>query len=160
VKRFSQVVPGYDCIRYPCGRNGRRKPAGASHGVHCDEYQYTVSDGRLALSIVVYSGKYPSSVPPDNRLDHLFPNGAGLRLHVGYPNVESDGENDCEYVNGGKCYCNSIVSFTKSDEFVRSHFRAESGFNQPESFWNALEDEFVLWSRNAPSELQKVEAKT
>lgn len=157
MKRISEKRPGYDCVRYPCGKNGCGTRPGASHGVHCEDWVYAVSDGRLALSLRVFGGVFPASVPPAPALDARYPTGAGLFLHVGYRFPGHDADDECEYVAGGRCFTRERCSYTASGDFLALHFRKAAGFEQPEPFWLALAAELREWAKSAPDEALTVE---
>lgn len=149
IKRHSERVPGYDCIRNPCGRGNCGKTPGGSHGIHCDDWIYVVSDGDLALSLTVFSGIFPYSVPEDTvaNLRSIYPMGADLSLHVGFVVPGNDwGDDDgqeCPWVAGGRCYHGAYYSTALGARgFWNEHAGRDCGFVQPESFWMAMERAF------------------
>lgn len=145
MKRTSKKRPGFDCIRHPCGRNGCGTRPGASHGVHSEEWIYAVSDGDVGIVLLIFSGVFPSTVPPSPEIDRLMPMAAGMQFHVGFPTDDESEPQECEYVAGGTCYQGPgrYLSYLGSDEFMRAHFDEGAGFDQPESFWLALESQLA-----------------
>lgn len=154
IQRQTLRRPGYDCVRSPCGRNGCGKRPGAGHGIHCEDWVYAVTDGAFALSLTVFSGVYPASVPADTvaLMRRHQPCGADLSLHVGGPlGVEIWGEangQECGWVDGKRCYqgCHYYTTASGADEFFHDYFRSAAGFDQPEEFWRALEAKLREWS--------------
>lgn len=145
MKRMTKRVPGWDCIRHPCGKNGCGERPGASHGIHCEDWLYVVSDGDVALSLTVFSNVYPDSVPEDDRLPKA-PWGADLSLHVGFPlpTFTAGDDDECPWLDGGRCYQGGHYSSAlQGGEFWEEHAGRDHGFTQPESFWMALEERLV-----------------
>lgn len=139
MKRLFNRVPGYDCIRKPCGVNGCGTHRGSCHGIHNEVWRYVVIDGDIALALMVGSGVYPETVPEEHRHDPDKPSGDYLFLHIGFPTKREQllpgaaAPEECEYV--GKCYAGEAGSAAR---FVEAHFVGKT-FEQPESFWLALE---------------------
>lgn len=144
-------VPGFDCVRNPCGKRGCGTAPGAGHGIHSDEWVYVVSDGRTALALTVFSGVFPETVPAGTRAEmrRYQPTGADLTLHVGFP-VRDGAEHECDLVAGGRCYQGGrYTTASGADDFFALHFRRDAGFCQPEPFWLALEQEHAGWAPDA-----------
>lgn len=144
--RASHKIPGYDCIRHPCGKRGCGTHPGSSHGLHNEEWVYVVKDGDVALALTVGSRVYPESVPEREEWAREGPQGNDLTLHVGFPvdrdEIAGRGDNKakCELVAGGLCYQSGRWSSSlAARDFVEHHFVIGAGFDQPEFFWRALE---------------------
>ncbi len=127
--RKVQVEPGYDCRR-ECLHERK-----GDHGIHCDEWWFAVVEGRHAVSLSVFSGKYPESVG-------AFPLGTSFAEVKGAVWVEHHADlygGECDYVEGGRC--RGETSFLAADVFWKKFGSPEGGIEQPESFWQALEAE-------------------
>jgi hypothetical protein len=145
LQRISSKTPGYDCIRNPCGKYGCGTNPGSSHGVHNEEWLYVVKDGDVAMSLLVGSRVYPETVPQREEWRREGPRGNDLTLHVGFPvdrdEIAGTGTDKCEFVSGGTCYPGGRWSTAiGADRFVKRFFVVDAGFEQPETFWRALED--------------------
>lgn len=140
------VRPGYDCIRNPCGKNGCGKNPGASHGIHCDEWVYVVRGDGCALSLLVFSGVWPETVPATALGRMAFPRGADISLHCPFPPGwdEDEKSRECEWVRGGRCWLHESSSMLGMD-FVENFFIKEHGKDQQEPFWRAMENRFAEW---------------
>ena len=71
MKRIATTSPGNDCIYGECsapGCPGRKGMSGDGHGIHADEWHYTVTadDGLTALRLTVYTDTFPNTVPRDH----------------------------------------------------------------------------------------------
>lgn len=138
MKRQTQVIPGYDCIRNPCGKRGCGTRGGSSHGICSDRWIYSVSDGDFAVSLTLSSGRYPDSVPQDSR--HNEAEGMDLTTHVGFPYAREHAlfaGNECTYVASHRCF-DDESSVGGAVEILKN-FGANS-LEQPEAFWLALEE--------------------
>lgn len=150
MNRKTIVVPGYDCIAHPCGKNGCGVRPGHSHGRHGDDWMFVVHDGDCALSLTISSGKYPGDLPPRE------PHGSDVSLHCAFPirrehvaGVEDDSR-DCELVPGGKCYQGSAFSSAlQAQTFFEHHFAVAGGLQQEDGFWTALENWCARWAAEA-----------
>lgn len=143
MRRQTVVVPGYDCIRTPCGKRGCGTHVGANHGIHNEEWIFAVCDGDAALTIVVGSGKYPETVPGAIH-GRDKPTATDLALHTAFPvlgeEIREPGDGHaCEFVEGGRCWDGGRSSFSWAEEFFKTYGAATQ--EQPESFWVALEGE-------------------
>ncbi len=143
---------GYDCIRNPCGKNGCGTNPGANHGIHCDEWRYTVIDGDVAVSLLAYSNVFPPSVPASVSFRDGKPYCADLSIHTAFPLERGEVRDPsqaskCEYVTGGRCFNSS--SGTAAEVFAPL---LEKQLEQPEAFWRALEDELVRRAKSARAE--------
>lgn len=94
---------------------------------------FAVAEGRHAVSLSVFSGKYPESV---------MVSGPGKPSTV--PSVgswvthHSDPEGiECAHVEGGRC--TGDIGFHAAAYFWKEFGVAELGTEQPETFWKALE---------------------
>jgi hypothetical protein len=142
VIRKTIVIPGYDCISKPCGRNGCGERPGANHGQHCDQWIFLVSDeaGDVVLSLRVSAGNFPRGpVRPPASHD--------ITLHVGWPTNrdqvrDSSEACPCKWVTSGKCFC-PYDSPSDAHQFEQHLDLKCSHDNQPESFWLALEERFT-----------------
>jgi hypothetical protein len=162
IKRTSRRIPGYDCTRHPCGKNRCGTNQGSNHGIHNEEWEYVISNGEVSLSLHVSSGIYPDSVPKQHDADK--PCGSVISLHVGFPLSPGqvagrleDNAQSCDFVSSGHCYqgiqwCGYVVA----REFTNQHFVRRdpshvslADFEQPKSFWKALEAQFHKWATEA-----------
>lgn len=145
MKRLSHIRPGYDCTRHPCGRGNCGKTAGGNHGIHGDEWCYFIVDGDAALGLIVYTSDYPASVPAGVYRHEKHSRGSDLSLHVSFPTereqiAHGSTGNECDLLSTGRCfvvYSGCLVA----DEFFEKH--GHDSFEQPESFWLALETRFI-----------------
>ena len=146
MRRITYRTPGWDCIRNPCGQGGCGTNPGSSHGIHCEDWHYVVTDGKIALSLEVASGVFPESVPDDLLWHSCYPSGSYLLLHVASSLLKDDSKVDrpCELVEGGWC-CMPFSGCSIASAFWDEHAGKDGGFVQPESFWEALEEQFVRW---------------
>lgn len=137
MERISFKQPGFDC-RKKC----KHTPKG-DHGIHCEEWFYAVREGDFALSITVYSPNWPDTVEPETvqRLNKFLPEATCLSMHHAKPEYLGEDEQPCQFVEGGTCYGNYTRFGLDVDRFWKAHARS-SGFEQPESFWKAMERRF------------------
>ena len=145
--RFTNLIAGFDCERHPCGRNGCGTQPGRGHGVGSDTWDYAVSDGNVALSLTVFSGDFPDTVPPNPpALQKRFPLAANLVVHTSFPTdleqLLKDERAPCTFLDGG-CYANE-GSTAAARTFFADH--GEPQFEQPESFWEAFVE---TWAHHA-----------
>ncbi len=132
--RFHYETPGYDCVATPCGKRGCGTHPGANHGVHCPEWNYIVSDGTIAVSLQVFSGLYP-------RGRTIPPRGATMTTHAAFiTDMDSREPNPCAYLDAGTCY-SAGTTYCGAQEFFEAHGVPQ--YEQPESFWRALEAELL-----------------
>lgn len=179
VRRFISR-PGYDCVRNPCGRGGCGSSPDRSHGIHPDDWIYVVSepDSDVALSLTVFSNRFPASVPresleelrvgmeeigrkfealrarlgaPPIRNPGMYPMGASVDLHTTFPvSVRYRYKQPCELVRGGVCRSGAAYSSSlRASEIVRETLDAEGAGEQPEEFWRRLETTLVSWAYDA-----------
>jgi hypothetical protein len=158
MKRWRRDIPGYDCLYRPCEKTPPCTP-GNSHGIHCEEWSYGViaADGQTALTLLVYSGIYPRSIPRAHWRNGPpvpeKPVGAGFFFHQAFPSQEEEirtgdlGANDCELVKF-HCYRRAF-SILYADEFWQ---RYAAFINDPSPFWKALEEQFIKWDTAARAE--------
>lgn len=152
LKRHTHLRPGYDCLTTPCGQNGCGTRPGSNHGQHCDDWEYVVSDGEIALGLTAYSGKSP-------RGPARAPEGVTLSLHACFPSSREQAANEeraqeCEWLDGGQCFSAGHWFGLASEFWTRAH--TEDAFEQGEAFWLALEG---LWSElSAKARGDRVEA--
>jgi hypothetical protein len=124
-RRTSFVAEGYD------------DRAGGG-GQHCDEWIYVVSDGESALTLEVYSNRWPSG-------ESKPAYGADLTLHVPWPAGDEAEEEirrgrlggECCFTEPNRCWTPHSTSLGARD-FFREH--GVDQFEQPEAFWNALRE--------------------
>ena len=156
--RFFTLTPGYDCIRQPCGKNGCGSSPGSSHGISSDKWRYAIGDGLVAVSLLVFSGNFPATVPRSRYIDGQVARGVQVDVHTAFPTkrnilrragAAAEAGSDCEYVESRRCFgfgCDgehSTVSFAET--FFASHGHGAHD-EQPESFWQAFAG---LWDRLA-----------
>ncbi len=156
LRRITSVTPGYDCARHPCGKGNCGKTSGGNHGIHCDEWWYALTDGQIALSFTVWSGIFPPSVPSDVSIRLSFgrdkvAQGVNIASHIGFPidreSVRiplSPGVSACEYLDPGLNCHDGHGSVLKAEAFFNKY--GTDSYEQPESFWQALE---VEWRQRA-----------
>ncbi len=132
MERRTNVEPGYDC-RKVCQHERK-----GDHGIRCDEWWFVVVDGDHAVTLTVFSGKFPASVDvlgfAGTRCAESV--GCGLALHRADPEGVR-----CEYVRGGRC--SSEASYLGGEAFWKKFGVADAGTRQPESFWQALEAKLI-----------------
>jgi hypothetical protein len=131
IRRVSSKRPGYDCG--PDGSRCKHEKKG-DHGIGGDEWLYAVTDGERAVSLLVLSGDYPPSVDRSLFTERMLkPWGAHLSVH------ESCGPDQgvaCDLLPCGRCTVD--VSYLQAADLWDAHHVGEQ-FEQPESFWLALE---------------------
>lgn len=139
--RKAKRLPGWDCIRKPCGKSGCGEHMNANHGAHNDMWEFAVIDGDVAIHLVVDSGVYPETVPLGNR-GRQQPEANYLWTHHSFPilrgDVLSDGNSTCAYLK--PCF-GGDGSSEAARRLFEKHFVTAAGFDQPGSFWEALEHE-------------------
>lgn len=142
------VVPGYDHKYGP-----DKKP---DDGIHDERWVYVVTDGNVAMSLEVGTGKYPDSVPDLIRrqlLNTTRPSFRGdtLALHASYRVDEDDIREDrkgdeCQYLIGGVCWRGGTGHHAASS-FFETH--GSQTLEQSETFWTELEAMCRLWEADA-----------
>lgn len=157
MKRIFERVEGYDCRNAECKHDVK-----GDHGIHNEEWFYTVSFGDYALSLTVSSGIYPSTVntgrwhlDAGGRAEWLTPRGTYLGSHAAFfvKGQEDDFRKGkfqypaCKYVTGPGC--NGDGSYLSAREFYKKHGTVTGGPEQPEAFWLALEALAVKWAQEA-----------
>lgn len=136
MKRVSRKEPGYDCVRHPCGKYGCGTSPGSSHGIACETWHYAVVDERTALTLQVMSGVFPDSVPDDvGMLEYPMP--TYIHLHASFPAANDPVEQECEFL--GQCRI-AAWGIGSAAELWDQAADKDRGFEQPESFWLALEE--------------------
>lgn len=133
MKRVSQKRPGYNCG--PGGSKCQHQKKG-DHGIAADEWLYSVisDDGRHAVTLMVISADYPPDV--DRRLfsERMnSPMGATLWFHEA---AAADQGEPCDLLPCGRC--TGDASYLAAQELWDEHHVGEQ-FEQPDSFWIALE---------------------
>lgn len=123
--RTSHREPGYDC-RVAC----EHEPKG-EHGISGGDWWYAVSEGDRAVTLHVLGNEYPASVERP-----LPPILAGGLATLSWHEPDPDGR-ECQFI-GQKCKSDS--SSIEGQRFWKEHACAAQ-FEQPESFWLALEEE-------------------
>lgn len=145
--------PGYDCVRHPCGKHGCGTHPGSNHGIHCDDWVFVVSEGDLALTLTVFSGIFPASVPIVARRAITYPMGADITLHVGFPSTAEEmlgkESRECEHVSTGRCFGMRFSTSLGARDFVEEWFDKWKGTDQSEMFWLAMERRFADWAKEA-----------
>lgn len=121
IQRVFNVRPGYDC-RVEC----KHDPKG-EHGLHCDEWVYTVvdRDARAALELEVYTPFYPPTVDKRGMLEVRQPfMGSVLHSHYGLPTTKEQVQaaephsTNCAYI--GTCWGSSFGM--AADSMVAKYF--------------------------------------
>lgn len=137
--RVMRLREGRDCVRKPCGVNGCGQHPKSSHGVRCDEWIYTVHDEQLALTLVVFSGDFPATVPAADRRIFTYPKPGHMVLCEQVDEKEEFLWQECLYL--GKCQMLSDWSL-----YARTVWEACQGgasYVQEDAFWHAFEQEFL-----------------
>lgn len=153
LERVYYKVKGYDCIRHPCGIGDCGILPGGNHGIGMEKWTYVVTDRKVALVLTISSGVYPETVPEESINVVGYPRAVGLGLHVGFPLVgcDKDDEHECEHVSSKICYqgidFDGMVSY--AEDFWEKHAGKDSGFNQPECLWEALKLLWIEWTPEA-----------
>lgn len=124
MNRHSYIDPGY------ADRQGRRS----------EYWVYVVGqDSNAALTLSVRADKYPDDFPTEGK-----PDASDLSLHVNYVTDReqvrrsSRPTTPCSAVAGGKCFVPHTTGIGAS-AFFKEHWSPEHGYEQPESFWLAME---------------------
>jgi hypothetical protein len=147
MKREALLRAGWDCARFPCGKDGCGTRPHSSHGMRSAEWIFSVADAEIALTLVVDSGVYPESVPLEEVARAVrgieYPFGTAMGVHLGFPTtiaqLMSDPE-ECPLLPGCKCFPGG-TSVLAGREFVEKHLIPAAQLEQPEEFWTALEKE-------------------
>lgn len=161
MKRDTKVRPGHDCIYAPCRfeRPCKPPPSGSNHGISDDDWIYSVvsDDGLTALTLLVGSEIFPSSIPAAHFRNYPLkgPHGTFWTLHVAFPvdreNIR-DGRwgQECDLLQGGRC-ADGGVFYLACDEFYKEHGNpvAKKSEEQSEAFWRALEAKHDEWAKDA-----------
>jgi hypothetical protein len=149
MERISEKQPGYDCIFAKCVHDppcqteppgSARAADGKNHGIHAEEWHYTVMDDTVALRIKVFTDIYPETVPESN-LTYLRDRPLNRRRHGAFMNLHHKATNgsgeECDLL--GRCTCEDLGSMFP-ERFFNAH-GDPAQFEQPDSFWEALEAE-------------------
>lgn len=164
IERLPVVVrPGWDCLHGECPfpPHGRKHLGGASHGIHGDEFHYVIRtrlvDGRLAaLSLAVYTDRYPVTVPRTQA--RLYgANGASLDMHIqprpdDAPHPYRYRRDTCDWLDGGMCESDGSCLTARDlyrDHGIQTDDPAVDLTAQPESLWLAMERQFERWLESA-----------
>lgn len=143
---------GHDCIwdrckltDFPCELEpprDRNRIGPRNHGISGERWEYVVSNEKAALRLVVSTDIMPPTVPGSHMAStHARPlkerrQGAYLSLH----RVPDNGNGEaCDLLPNGRCIPEDLGALYV-DRFFKEH-GDPSEFDQPESFWNAMEDE-------------------
>jgi hypothetical protein len=148
--RSSTVSPGHDCIydkckmEIPCQTEpprSMRNLSSRSHGISSDKWCYNVvlEDKSFAVSLVVSSRVYPSTVPKSHFRPSLYSDdvisGSNLVLHWIPRNAKEVCLPDCGLLEGP---CAADSSGLWADAFFKEFGQPQ--FEQSEDFWLALEN--------------------
>ncbi len=144
IQRVFNVSPGYDC-RVECQHEHK-----GQHGIHCDEWVYTVvdRDAHAALELEVYTPFYPATVDKRAILEVRKPFCGGiLLLHYGYATsreavLEADAERNCAYI--GTCY--PATFGLAAGVLVNKYFDNNLEDGWPNGPGNQLEEQPNLWA--------------
>lgn len=128
VRRGSRRDPGYDC-RVTCEHEEK-----GDHGISGGVWWYWVSDGERAVSLMVLTNDYPPSVERPLPLA-LVEMCEGV---LGYHTADPEGRECSMLADGARC--RSDESYIGGQSFWKKH-GSPAQFEQPESFWAALEEE-------------------
>lgn len=151
LQRITEKTDGWDCVHKPCGRNGCGTNPGSNHGVGCDEWIYTVTDGKVALMLCVFSGVFPSTVerspgsprwPSDSRAAK-YPDGYSMNAHVAYPTDRGEvlvKPEECPYLTDKLCWSHEL-SLLHARDFYQQ-IKDACALEETEAFWIKLEAEW------------------
>jgi hypothetical protein len=145
ITRWMIVTPGFDCRNPKCER-----PNAGDHGICGEQWTYAVSDGdqQRALTLVVYTNRYPATVTHAADWPKEGARGAYLDLHAREPWYEGQEQREgCTWLGGAPCYSDGTC--LGAEEFFKAH-GDPSGPNQSEKFWIAMEVEFARRSTSSP----------
>jgi hypothetical protein len=106
--------------------------------VHCDDWIYAVHDGQLALSLVVFSGVFPPTVPADTSGVFTWPKAATLMLCEKHHDEVEGESRECFFL--GRCMI--ISDWCSYAQEVWSTCGGKTSYEQEEGFWRGLEAEF------------------
>ena len=120
IQRITKTFEGYDCLFAPCKHDKQ-----GQHGIHCEEMHLVVlteiSDGRhVALVLTLYTGKFPSTVPPSHLSTHpsIYPRAADLSLHV----QAKIGHTCCWFGDRGFCQVPFTTALGASELFANASY--------------------------------------
>lgn len=147
--RKSELIPGHDCIYARCTKTPscQSEAPGSmdhlkrtSHGIGSDRWLYMViaDDKSCAVSLVVSSGDYPSSIPSSHfsEYDSAAPHASALTHHSRDAFHCGEKHENCNVLESELCYFDT--SFTFADVLFQKH--GSDQFAQTEEFWRALEN--------------------
>lgn len=149
IERITQVFPGYDHLRNPCGKNGCGKNAGSNHGIHCDEWYFILKAEDIVGVFVVFTRTFPASVPRDAYLESRKSSSSGFELHKSWPTDrekvrEGIPGNECKHLTPSRCFVEHS-SLGYADE-IWKRLGSDVGIDaQSEVFWLELEAWFTRW---------------
>ena len=131
MQRVSALSPGFNCG--PGGRDCQHTPKG-DHGCSGGTWRYAVVEDTRAVSLTVLALDYPPSVDRSRFSEFMLrPQGEAMCWHE----ASGDGElRPCDLLPGGKCQ--GDCSYLQAGQFWEEHHVGDQ-FEQPESFWIALE---------------------
>ena len=144
MKREQKKVPGYDC-----GWHGEKcqHDTKGEHGISGGYYLYLIvaDEGDLALVFTVHAAEYPATVEEPRRSRLL----GGLplcfwHLHATFPfDMSQIGTkpSPCDVLPSGACYGDG-GHYSGPEKILVQH-GTPGVFDQPESFWHALETLFA-----------------
>lgn len=143
LRKIMVVRPGWDCIRQPCGKNGCGDRLAANHGVHCDEWIYGLTDGQIAIVGLVWTDRFPATVPPHQQWRPGL-RGVSVGAHLNFrlaSHEDDEPQYECDWLDSRRCY---------QEPFGLLHanptFQSFGPLNQPEqppSFWDAFRRYYV-----------------
>lgn len=129
-RRISDSEPGFNCG--PGGRDCQHGVKG-NHGISGGRWRYAVVEGeQRAVSLSVLAVDYPPEVDRSRFSERMrHPMGEAMCFHE----ADANGK-PCDLLPGGKCA--GDCGYLQAGEFWNEHHVGEQ-FEQPESFWLALE---------------------
>lgn len=143
IRRETEMTPGYDCMHAECTHDTK-----GDHGIHGDEFLHAViteaPDGRLAaLVIMIFTNRYPSTVP-EWRRDRSKPSSAvDLTLHIQGAKPEADRQYSrglCSWTGNTLCQTERSTALGASELWKALAIEDQNPEKPGEAFWQAMEE--------------------
>lgn len=139
MERISHRESGYDC-RVECKHDRK-----GDHGIHGGRYLWSVRDGDVAVVLAVFAADYPETVEQRSRFRREKGLLGSVFVHATFPTERSDllkpPHPNCDFLGGQACWeiWDSTLATDDFKPVVAFHSEGGPLFDQPETFWQALE---------------------